>query len=130
MVECGSRVDGFVFPTFRTNILSLSSWYEGSNTQRHGITSQKTWLHKAPLFVQERETRLGEPQPQGGELTFSARLLCAEPLIPCTVGSDEHEPRTCSNNDSPAMLLHDPDLKRLYGAEDWLRMRYEIEDRL
>ena len=65
----------------------------GPKTQRHGITPEKTrLLHKAPLFVQERETRLGEPQPEDDELTFSARLLCAEPLIPSTVGSDEREP--------------------------------------
>jgi hypothetical protein len=98
----------------------------------YGIQDPATWrlLHKAPPFVQQRETRHGEQQPPGGELTFRARLLCAEPLIPCTVGSAEPEPWTRSNSDSRATFLHKPDSKRLYGVEDWLRMWYKMGDRL
>ena len=91
-LECGAVLLGSCFPTFRQNAVPLPSYVERSKTQRRQITCQTTWLLlKAPQFVQQRETRLGEQQPQD-ELTFSARLLCAEPLIPCTVGSDEREP--------------------------------------
>lgn len=83
------REDADILP-FRRNPVSRSSRFEESKTQRHGVARETIWiLQTAPLLVQQRETRPGEPQPQDGELTFTARPLCAEPLILCTVGSDE-----------------------------------------
>jgi hypothetical protein len=54
-------------------------------------------------------------QPQDDELTFSACLLCAEPLIPRTVRSEEHGPATSCNSDNRGRLLHDPTTETVRG---------------
>jgi hypothetical protein len=55
-------------------------------------------------------------QPQDVELTFSASLLCVEPLIPPrTVRSEAHGPATSCNSDTRGRLLHDPTTETVRG---------------